>query len=93
MGRGQLAKERQLGRCLVTVRAASGEASVLGTVLATVLTTGSPPPSMGLMRGALIRRAGPRLGRAKIEKWEGKGKAGQAGLSFQLGFGPLPNRN
>jgi hypothetical protein len=53
MDRGQLAMERQLGRCLVTVRAASSEASVLGTVPAMVLTMGSPPPRRGLTRGAL----------------------------------------
>jgi hypothetical protein len=53
---GKLATERQLGRCLVTVRAVSAEASVLGMALATVLTMGSPPPSSGMMQGALIRR-------------------------------------
>jgi hypothetical protein len=29
----------------------------------------------------------------KIKKGEGKEEAGWAGLRFQLGFGPLPNRN
>jgi hypothetical protein len=29
----------------------------------------------------------------KMEKGRGKGEAGRVGLSFQLGFGPLPNRN
>jgi hypothetical protein len=52
---GKLATGRQLSRCLVTVRAVSGEASVPVTVPAIVLTTGSPPPSSGLMQGALIR--------------------------------------
>jgi hypothetical protein len=28
-----------------------------------------------------------------MEKGEGKEEAGWAGLGFQLGFGPLPNRN
>jgi hypothetical protein len=37
--------------------------------------------------------AGPELGHAKTEKWEGKRAAGRAGPSFQLGFGLLPNRN
>jgi hypothetical protein len=48
--------ERRLDRCLVMVRAASGEASALRTTPAMVLPTGSPPPSSGLTRGALIRR-------------------------------------
>jgi hypothetical protein len=52
MEHGQRVTERRLGRCLVTVRAASGEASSL----ATMLPTSSPPPSSGLTRGALIRR-------------------------------------
>jgi hypothetical protein len=34
-----------------------------------------------------------RLGRTKDGKGRGKGEAGRVGLSFQLGFGPLPNRN
>jgi hypothetical protein len=43
---------------LVTVRAVSGGASVL----AMVLTTGSPPPSSSLTEEALIRRVdGARL--------------------------------
>jgi hypothetical protein len=29
----------------------------------------------------------------KIEKGQGKEEAGWAGVRFQLGFGPLPNRN
>jgi hypothetical protein len=49
---GKLATGRQLGRCLVTVRAVSGGASVL----VMVLTTGSPPPSSSLTEEALIRR-------------------------------------
>jgi hypothetical protein len=53
---GKLATERQLGRCLVMVRAVFGEASVSGTVPTTVLSMGSPPPSSSLMLGALIRQ-------------------------------------
>jgi hypothetical protein len=49
---GKLATERQLSWCLVIVRAVSGEA----LVLATVLTMGSPPPSNNLTQGALIWR-------------------------------------
>jgi hypothetical protein len=49
---GRLATGRQLGRCLVTVREVSGEASVP----ATVLMMGSPPPSSSLTEEALIWR-------------------------------------
>jgi hypothetical protein len=56
MDHGQRATERHVGQCLVTVRAASGESSTLGMALVMVLSMGSPPPSSGLMRGALIRR-------------------------------------
>jgi hypothetical protein len=37
--------------------------------------------------------AGPELGRAKKKNGRGKGAAGRTRLSFQLHFGPLPNRN
>jgi hypothetical protein len=37
--------------------------------------------------------AGLELGRAKMEKREGKGVAGWPGQGFQLGFGTLSNRN
>jgi hypothetical protein len=33
------------------------------------------------------------MGRAGVEEGGGKGAAGRAELGFQLGFGPLPNRN
>jgi hypothetical protein len=50
---GKLATERLFGRCLVTVRAVSGEASAPGTISMMVLTTGSPPPSSSLMQRGL----------------------------------------
>jgi hypothetical protein len=51
----KLAMGRQLGWFLKTVGAASGVVSALTTVLAAVVTKGSPPPSSSLTRVALIR--------------------------------------
>jgi hypothetical protein len=36
---------------------------------------------------------GREVGHVENRKWEWKEGAGWAGLRFQLGFGPLPNRN
>jgi hypothetical protein len=53
---------------------------------------------VGVPLGRYTGRAPERPGRLnwvaqKMEKGEVKEEAGRAGLSFQLGFGPLPNRN
>jgi hypothetical protein len=48
--------------------------------------------SMALGRDA-SEAAGLGMGQVKVEKGGGEEEAGRAGLSFQLGFSPLPNRN
>jgi hypothetical protein len=53
----------------------------------------SPGPHTGCAAPRAGEEAGPGLGHVKIKNKGGKEEAGQAGLGFQLGFDPLPNRN